>query len=205
MNPTLIPKLIKDIKRVPSTATLRNPYHSPSCILNLKVYLETSCSYPYSGHLLIGEAPGHKGCALTGVPFTSQRVLSASTAPFISRLKPALAISGNETEASATIVWDYLCGCSTVPAMWNVFPFHPHKCGNLNSNRTPKVSEVHTGKQYVQIILEILCPHTVIAVGSTSARALGHLFPHLPIKTVRHPSFGGKSDFLAGIRAAGIR
>ncbi|MEM6654680.1 MAG: uracil-DNA glycosylase [Planctomycetota bacterium] len=204
MKPALIPSLLEQLKRVASTDSLRNPYDASECLQNLRVYLETLCSYPYSGHLLIGEAPGHKGCALTGIPFTSQRVLSSSTHPFIIELQPSLSVSGNVTEASATVVWDYLSDCSAVPAMWNVFPFHPHKPGNLQSNRTPKTTEVHTGRRYVELILDILRPTSVIAVGRTSATAMGHLFPDLGMETVGHPSFGGKADFLAGVGSAGI-
>ncbi|NOY43699.1 MAG: hypothetical protein GXP26_17920 [Planctomycetes bacterium] len=205
MNPKQIPKLINQLKRVGSTSTVRNPYTSAECSQNLAAYLRTLCSYPYySGHLLIGEAPGHKGCALTGIPFTSQRVLSKNTHPFIKVLQPSLSIPGGITEATATITWNYLDGCTAVPAMWNVFPFHPHNTGNQQSNRTPKPTEIDTGKQFIQLIFDILSPEVVIAVGGTSAKTLGRLFPDLEIEIVRHPSHGGKSDFLDGIKAAGV-
>ncbi len=204
MNPKLIPNLLTQLKRVASTSTVRNPYKSPGCSRNLVAYLKALCSYPYSGHLLIGEAPGHKGCALTGIPFTSQRVLSSSGHPFIDTFKSSLSVSGDATEVTATIVWDYVNECTVVPAMWNVFPFHPHMKDNPQSNRTPKTSEVDTGKRYVQLILDILSPNMVIAVGGTSAKTLNRLFPNLTFETVRHPSRGGKADFLGGIEAAGI-
>ena len=204
MNPKLIPKLLKQLKLVASTSTVHNPYKSAACSQNLTVHLQALCSYPYSGHLLVGEAPGYKGCALTGIPFTSQRVLSSKAHPFIDRLRPSLSVSGAVTEATATIVWDYLDECTAVPAMWNVFPFHPHKIDHRQSNRTPEPAEVHGGEAFVEMILDILSPQTVIAVGDTSAKSLGRLFPDLTIGTVRHPSFGGKSDFRNDVRAAGI-
>ena len=204
MNPKLIPNVLRLLKGGTSSPTVENPYNSAACCQNLRAYLQTLCSFPYSGHLLVGEAPGHKGCALTGIPFTSQRVLSSSDHPFIEELQPLLSVSGSVTEATATIVWDYLRDCTVVPAMWNVFPFHPHKAGTPRSNRTPTTSEVHSGQPYLKLVFDILSPHKVICVGGTSAKTLAQLFPNLHTVSVRHPSFGGKAEFIAGIEAAGI-
>ena len=204
LNSMLIPKLLEQLKCVSSTSTVWNPYESSERCHNLLTYLNALCSHPYSGHLLIGEAPGHKGCALTGIPFTSQRILSSYTHPFIRTLQSTLSVSGNETEATSTIVWNYLDGCTEIPAMWNVFLFHPHETDNRHSNRTPPACEVEIGKKYLQLIFDILSPRTVIAVGNTSAKMLSRFFPDLVIIHVRHPSRGGKSDFLSGIKDAGV-
>jgi uracil-DNA glycosylase len=74
MNPSAIPTLLKQL----ASTTVANPYSSPACLINISIYLNALCALPFSGHLLLGEAPGHKGCALTGIPFTSQRVLTSS-------------------------------------------------------------------------------------------------------------------------------
>jgi hypothetical protein len=54
------------------------------------------------------------------------------------------------------------------------------------------------------LVLRILCPHTVVAVGRTAAAVLTYSFPSLNFVGVRHPSFGGKTEFISGIKAAGI-
>ena len=43
------------------------------------------------------------------------------------------------SEPSATTVWGTLreLGVAEVTLLWNAFPWHPHKPGNLQSNRTP--------------------------------------------------------------------
>ncbi len=182
-----------------------NPYASSECSKNLTSYLRALCAWPYSGHLLIGEAPGHKGCAITGIPFTSQKVLDVSSHPFIAGLRSSIVVSGKMSEATATIVWDYLESCDAVPAMWNVFPFHPHEAGNQRSNRPPTKPEVDTGKPFLQLALDILCPDTIVAVGGIAAKTLVRLFPAMKFVKVRHPSFGGKAEFISGLKAAGVQ
>jgi hypothetical protein len=204
MNPNLITNLLTQLASVSPSTIVANPYSSPPCLTNVRVYLDALCALPFSGHLLVGEAPGHKGCALTGIPFTSQRVLRSGAHPFIVALRPSLASSGSATESTATIVWEHLLSCAVVPAFWNAFPFHPHKSNNANSNRPPTPAEVASGYQFLELIVRILSPHTVIAVGEVAAKLFPRSFPQLNFVAVRHPSFGGKADFIAGIQAAGI-
>jgi uracil-DNA glycosylase len=149
MNPSAIPTLLKQLASVSASTTVANPYSSPACLINISIYLNALCALPFSGHLLLGEAPGHKGCALTGIPFTSQRVLTSSAHPFIATLRPSLAGIGSATESTATIVWGHLLSCAVVPAFWNAFPFHPHKPTTTNSNRSPTSSEVASGHQFL--------------------------------------------------------
>ncbi|MBN1589997.1 MAG: uracil-DNA glycosylase [Pirellulales bacterium] len=205
MNAKRIAGLLRALESVSSTATAANPYLSTACVNNLTRYLHSLCKEPYSGHLLIGEAPGYKGCALTGIPFTSQNVLTSSSHPFIVKLRPSLAVTGTTSEATATIVWSYLEGCHAVPAMWNVFPFHPHRKHCRESNRTPTKVETDCGKPFLQRVLDILCPDSVIAVGGTAAKTLARLFPTMKFVTVRHPSYGGKTEFMSGLKKARIQ
>lgn len=205
MNPKRISALLAQLESLVPSTRVANPYLSEACSTNLSAYLSALCALPFSGHLLIGEAPGHRGCALTGIPFTSQRVLKSSRHPFVIDLRPALDLSGDLTEATATIVWRHLESCTAVPALWNIFPFHPHEPNDLSSNRHPNQAEVATGLPFFQLVVEILSPNTIIAVGGTAGQALARFLPDLNILTVRHPSRGGKADFISGITEAGVR
>src|SRR4051812_35512122 len=75
-------------------ARLFNPYHTVEPGLdrpaadsirreNLKRYVE--CFVRPPRYLLVGEAPGWRGCRFSGVPFTSEAQLVEGTLPFAGR------------------------------------------------------------------------------------------------------------------------
>jgi hypothetical protein len=71
---------------------------------NLRLYLNTMKKRNPS-IMLIGEAPGYKGCRLTGIPFSSEYILKEN--PFFKANNYKL-IENNKAlrkESSATIVW----------------------------------------------------------------------------------------------------
>ena len=55
-----------------------NTIASQICRKNLKLYLNKMIDVKPS-HLLLGEAPGYKGCGITGIAFTSERILNENT------------------------------------------------------------------------------------------------------------------------------
>jgi uracil-DNA glycosylase len=206
MNPKLINPFVQALATATTLANVANPYQNPVACSNLRIYLKAICSNrQYSGVLLVGEAPGQKGCALTGIPFTSERILNVSTHPFINGTN-GWKTKSSTTEASATIVWGHFQNLKNLPALWNIFPFHPHT--QSGGNRTPNKSEILTNAHFFNMLLQILCPKTVIAVGKTAAKHIplvltSTAFSQVP--SVRHPSFGGKSDFIKGLKRLGIR
>lgn len=205
MNPQLISRLICDLASVPPSATVMNPYYRSSArCKNLGAYLSALCACPYSGHLFVGEAPGYRGCAVTGIPFTSERVLRSRSHRFLSALWPLLSPVGDETEPTATIVWEQVRNCQTVPAFWNVFPFHPHPKDVPNRNRKPNASEKAAGRPFLDLIVQIFAPHTLVAVGKVAASVTTSAFPHLKHVSLRHPANGGKAGFVSGFAALHI-
>lgn len=187
-----IDELISELRARPSSGCVKNPYHDEICVSNLRAYFQYSLTRN-SRILLIGEAPGHKGCAITGVPFTSEYVIRNSIPRLDGRLR--LRANGNLREASATIVWSCLERHGVIPLMWNAFPFHPHGEGNLSSNRTPAPHEVECGFEFIHRLVRIFEPKLIVSVGK---KAHGLLTSKgMTCSYVRHPSNGGSNEFNA--------
>ena len=171
---------------------------------NLRHYLR-AMSERKPAALLLMEAPGYRGCRLTGVPVTSRKVMLEGL--------PALNIFGAEAgfrdvsdsgfesvngEQSATIVWGALADLKALPLIWNAFPFHPHKAGQPLSNRKPRRSEIELGSAFLLRLLELWRFDTVIAVGNVARDTL--VAEGIDCAKVRHPAHGGKNDFVAGLK-----
>lgn len=162
--------------------------------------------------LLIGEAPGYRGCHFAGVPFTSEALLMEDVVPRV-RLpadsaeptkRARITSFGNPlAEASATIVWRelYANGLEERVVMWNAFPWHPHKPDNPMSNRTPTPPERAQGLRILAELISIYQGVKLFPVGRLAQNALEHLGLRY-VRALRHPSMGGAAIFASGMRAA---
>lgn len=164
---------------------------------NLRRYLEQMANRN-PRVLLVGEAPGHRGCRLTGVPFTSEAILlrGVPNHDLFGRDNGYALTDEREqvtAEQTATIVWDLLQTLHPLPLLWNALPFHPFRPGHLWSNRTPRVAELALGRPFLHHLLENFPIETVVAVGNKAAQALSRW--DVSAHQVRHPSHGGKAQF----------
>ncbi len=147
--------------------------------------------------LVLGEAPGYKGCRLTGVPFSSEHLLD--THPLLKQVKFELINREYlQKETSAQIVWEALEIVSNLPLIWNAFPFHPHEKNNLRSNRTPNSAEIELGQKYIKALMKIFKIKQIVAVGRKAEFQCKLM--NLNCSYVRHPARGGKYKFLHGIQ-----
>lgn len=191
---------IERLAAAPAPPDARNPYtgDGPAAIRrgNLALYL-TRLAVRRPGVLLVGEAPGYRGCAVTGVPFTSRAILLDERSPF-GLFGAAAGFRIDEEscaarEATATIVWGALGALGQLPLLWNACPFHPHPSGRPAANRAPTAAEVAAGEWAVRELLTLFPVGQVIAVGNRARAALGRW--GIPAAAVRHPSHGGKAAF----------
>jgi hypothetical protein len=193
--------LLHALQYFPPSDHAFNPYAHPTRRDNLARYLRHAQARG-DGVLMVMEAPGYRGCRLTGIPVTSRQVMLEGV-PALQAFgdgytdAPEAGFEAYYREQSATIVWELLARLNVLPLLWNAFPLHPHQAGKPASNRTPTPAEVTQGRALLAQALEAFAPRKVIAVGNVAHSTLIAL--GVACHKVRHPAQGGKHDFVAGM------
>lgn len=183
---------------------------------NLQRYLELRTQAKY---LFIAEGLGYQGGHFSGVAITSERILLGNH-PDIDQQSvlgewdyrrtsdinsPLLNNSQKQkgfNEPTDTVVWTTLNkhGLAAFDViLWNIFPFHPYKEGNLLSNRPPTTAELDTGIEYARMLMELVPGMQVVAIGQKAATTLERY--DVACRAVPHPSMGGANRFKAAVAA----
>ena len=194
-----IAAFVLSLAKRPHTENSFNPYRDPSHRVNLMQYLGLTLAQPGRRILLVGEALGYRGGRLTGIPFSSERLLLRPSHPFPRSLSQNVEIKGATSEATATLVWNALAGRRRIPLFWNAFPFHPHLPRDPWSNRAPTRSEIDEGAHYLASLAELQQPERIAGLGKKGCLAARRALPGRVITPLRHPSYGGKIEFLEGL------
>ena len=200
LNQIKLEKFINNLITYSDSNKVDNQYKKDIQVNNLKRYFENMYLIQPS-ILLVGEAPGYQGCAITGVPFTSEFILI--THRDCDALNGCNAL-GNKKEPTATMVWGVLDEKEkegklfSKPLMWNIFPFHPIKAGDIHTNRKPSDEECVYGYNVLNDLLALFPTiEKIYAIGKAADKKLnGH--PKYA-GALRHPSNGGKKEFVEGI------
>lgn len=138
--------------------------------------------------LLVGEAPGKDGCALTGIPFTSEYQIASE--PFFAHGYEIYNAESPTKERSASSIWQILSTKSKLPLMWNIYPFHPFD-PVTRKNRTPSKQEIEIGIDVLNKLIEMFGIRKIYGIGRTSSNILKN--HPLFIDYIRYPSYGGQS------------
>lgn len=198
-SPIMINALLHSLSQRESSSTVFNQYQQQDIRNNLRLYL-TYLLQQKSKVLLIGEAPGYKGCRLTGIPFTSGAIIESSKHEIFKEIRDKIKLSRPAvSENTATIVWRCLEEYKDIPILWNAFPFHPHKKDEPKSNRKPTKEEIEEGKDCLRIVHKLFKPKKFCSIGRVGEKILANVFPDKEISYIRHPSYGGKNEFKQGI------
>lgn len=195
----MLNELLRQLSKRKSSDTVFNQYYDKNILNNLKLYFEWLLQNKHKV-LLIGEAPGYRGCRLTGIPFTSGAVIKSARHEIFKTIGAQIKLHKVVSENTASILWEVFNEGKPIPVLWNAFPFHPFKKGLSESNRKPTSSEIEEGKRYLEIVYELFKPERLCSLGRVGEGLLNDLFPHEKIIYIRHPSHGGKKDFVRGMQ-----
>jgi hypothetical protein len=191
----------KELFQFPSTDTMFNLYSEIDRKVdlpdgaeirknNLLNYLKSFTVKP--GILVVAEAPGPWGTRFSGVPLTSEKQLANKELPFPGRIS-----SRNHPLIKTRILPPYWSNTSNkfwgvmLPFYqsffaWNCVPLHPHEANLILSIRNPKRDEVKYYSQFLQKIIDILKPKTILAIGKKAELSLEFIKIHNSY--IPHPS-----------------
>jgi len=196
-----IEQFVFKLSSAPEMPNVYNPYTDTAKAQNLSVYLSHMLTLNPK-HVLIGEAPGHRGCRWSGVPFTDEFHLAAGgyvdSHPLSSTQYNIISATPHK-ESSASTIWSVLTDESYFPLLWNIFPFHPHKPGNHDTNRTPTKEEILSQSYFVIELLQLFpSVETVFALGKQAENRLYNM--GISSDYIRHPARGGAAECKAKLR-----
>jgi uracil-DNA glycosylase len=174
------------------------PHAAKARLARLRAFFDTRPRW-----LLLGEAAGYQGAHVSGIPFTSERLLLAGAVPRVDIGGQRLSTRTRPwSEPSATTVWSTLHALHRAEdtLLWNAYPWHPHRPGVPQSNRTPTPQERRAGLPVLEALLAALPGVRCFAVGRNAEASLADV--GLAATPLRHPSMGGATAFRAGLQRA---
>lgn len=169
--------------------------------------------------LLIAEACGYQGGHFSGIAMTCERML-LDLHPVVDSTM-VLGHQGNRTsrkenpllkpiqqakgfnEPTDSVVWSACLEAGLGPndfLLWNIFPFHPYKKGNLLTNRTPADDELAAGLACTRSLLSLTGPLPIFAIGKKSENTLTEA--GFSVTGLRHPANGGANIFRSQLKEA---
>lgn len=163
---------------------------------NLEVFLEAALA-SRAETIWIARDLGYRGGRRTGVPLTDE-VHLADLGRLLGGIRLERATRGPVVaERTAAIVWKVLSRIDQPVVLWNIFPFHPHEPDDPFSNRCHTRAEREITLPLLQALIDMVRPNRLVAIGRDAQLALQDL--NIPVATVRHPSYGGQGEFVAGL------
>lgn len=169
--------------------------------------------------LLIAEACGYQGGHFSGIAMTCERMLldlhpvvdsamvlghqgnrtSRKERPLLKPIQQAKGFN----EPTDSVVWSACLEAGLGPndfLLWNIFPFHPYKKGNLLTNRTPADDELAAGLACTRSLLSLTGPLPIFAIGKKSENTLTEA--GFSVTGLRHPANGGANIFRSQLKEA---
>ncbi len=149
--------------------------------------------------LWIGRDLGYRGGRRTGLALTDDIHMRAHVERWglsIERPTKGKIVA----ERTAAVIWSAILQIKVPIFLWNVFPLHPHESDNPFSNRPHNRFECKTGEDILSQLILLLKPRRLVAIGSDAVQTTHRLRTQHDVVQVRHPSYGGQTQFLTQIR-----
>jgi len=149
--------------------------------------------------LWIGRDLGYRGGRRTGLALTDDVQLAIHASRWnisVRRATTGLMVA----ERTTTVIWRVLTSVSVPVFLWNVFPLHPHDPDHPFSNRAHERHERIAGEEILAELMSMLKPRRVVAIGDHAARTAFRLAGSAKAHQVRHPSYGGQTEFIKQVQ-----
>lgn len=140
---------------------------------------------------------GYRGGRRTGVPLTDEIHLSQAGVLMGGIALDRATRGPVVAERTAAIVWSVLSRIGEPAVLWNIFPLHPHEPDDPFSNRCHTRAERDATWPMLIALIALVKPRRIVAIGRDAGMALAGL--DIPVELVRHPSYGGQAEFIAGV------
>lgn len=165
---------------------------------NLRLYLNTHDEIK-TNKLWVYLSPTYTDLKRSGVPLTNTSVFKKVEGIIgtdkhfesTSRTKAAHNIAPLSTN-----LWNVADELDINPIIWPLIPFYPHKKDNPKSKRKPNNEEILKYRYFLDTIIEIYNPKTILAIGKDTKEALDLL--KIKSHYVEHPK-SSKERFKRGV------
>jgi hypothetical protein len=148
----------------------------------------------------IGRDLGYRGGRRTGLALTDDVHVCAHVARWgVDMERPTK--GSVVAERTAAVIWSMLSRIQAPIFLWNVFPLHPHEPEDQFTNRAHNARERETGEEILLQLVSLLKPRRLVAIGNNAAQTAQRVTPHIEVHQVRHPSYGGQTDYMRQISA----
>lgn len=146
----------------------------------------------------MGRDLGYRGGRRTGLALTDEARLPLIAA-YYPGSSPSKATKGPlVAERTATEIWAVLARLVRPPLLWNVFPLHPHDPDDPMTNRRFAARELSEVTELNHALIDWLGIRRIVCIGQ-DAVAYAATFG-VEVECVRHPSYGGVTEFRQGMQ-----
>jgi|SRR6478672_5691286 len=163
----------------------------------LSAIVERAAKKPIDA-IWIGRDLGYRGGRRTGLALTDDVHIEQHARRW-NMIAERSTIGTAVAERTAAVIWNVLDKIDSEIFLWNVFPLHPHEPNEPFTNRQHNSHERRAGEELLETLISLLRPARIIAVGNDAAAAAGRIASNAPVICVRHPSYGGQTQFLQQI------